>query len=115
MTTIPNCRICNQPLTDNELDTEPGAEPSYFSAHHGCVSPTMDGRFVVVSYLDGVQRWSIVDVPGYEHNARAVEVAEGLAHSNGHRSEFRVFDTIDRVFTFRVRGLIGLRNPGEAA
>ncbi len=46
--TPPACVWCDEPLTDNERDFEPGPGcGGYFSAHSRCSNPDPDGRFYV--------------------------------------------------------------------
>lgn len=42
------CQYCDEPLTWNEFDDEPGGPPGFFSAHFRCVHEQPDGRFEVV-------------------------------------------------------------------
>ena len=103
---VPSWRICDKPLTDNELDTEPGAEPSYYSAHMACTSESRDGRYVIVTFRDGVQVRSIQGASGYAHERRAREQAIQLADWNQSRYVFKVWDRTERTYgAFQVGAL----------
>lgn len=102
--TPPNCRICQQPLTINELDPEPGTDGNYYysDAHFACVSPAADGRYIVQStnlaQSDVRQQWR------YSQLVRAQEQVEYLARCN--RSQ-RIFNVVDSTTGEVVFGLIG--------
>lgn len=92
MNTIPRCRICNERLTDNERDWEPGpGQGSYFDAHYSCTSQSADGRYQVRSWDDNSQSWRVI--ARFAYLVRANEFAADLARCNTARSTFEMVDS----------------------
>jgi hypothetical protein len=106
--TPPNCRICQQPLTINELDSEPGTDGEfhYFSSHYACISPAADGRYIVQS--SNLDQSQVRQQSRFNQLVRAQEQVEDLARYNRPQS---IFSVVDSTTGEVVYGLIGELQP----